>query len=547
MAEFNPDQFIASQSQPTVESGFNPDSFIAQAEKEDKYGSGTEQIKAGLEGVANGIAGPLATGAELALGAKPEDIRGRAEVNPLTSGAAEATGLLGSAFIPGGQGRLLTKGAAAVATTAAKRLAVENALYAAGSEVSKMMLKDPNQSVGSAISNIGLSGMLGGALGKAGEKLSGLDESKLGRFIGDAKTRLQEHMELPGGVANIESLPNGAKAVDSLLKFGATKLGGAGIGGAIGHATGIPYGGTIGAVLGKEFGETALPTLAKAMFQNPVSTRAFKASTDYITAVVKGQTILNKAVDSVFKVGTKDIGDYLTPHEKSIDKVKEHLDDFGLDTSSIISKSDPIAHYMPDHAGALAAQLNQIVNYLKPLKPDTQKTSILGPDRVPSKTEEAKYQRALTLAESPLSVLLHIKSGTLTPFDTQSMSAMYPALTNALREKLVASMTKHLSGDQGAGAEAAIPFKTAMSLSLFLGMPLYSSIMPQDVLANQGVYNPPVDPQAPNQGQPGANGGGSGGNKSLTQVQAKGLQKVSQSTALPGQARELNKQSPNRK
>ncbi len=49
--------------------------------------------------------------------------------------------------------------------TAAATAAVENALYEAGNEVSKRILKDPDQTASTALLNIGAAGVLGGVLG----------------------------------------------------------------------------------------------------------------------------------------------------------------------------------------------------------------------------------------------------------------------------------------------------------------------------------------------------------------------------------------------
>ena len=76
----------------------------------DKYSSLGQQTIAGLEGIGKGIAGPLAPLLERGLGVKPEDIRGRAEENPITAGVGETAGL--------GVGLLTGTGEAAVMTKA---------------------------------------------------------------------------------------------------------------------------------------------------------------------------------------------------------------------------------------------------------------------------------------------------------------------------------------------------------------------------------------------------------------------------------------------
>lgn len=185
-------------------------------EKQIKFGSTGEQVKAGLEGVAEGVAGPLAPAAERAFGVKPEDIRARAEVNPYTKMAGQAVGL-GAGLLTGtGEGELLNmagRGAMeatglANATSTAGKIAghtigqaAEMAALSSGDEISKMILQDPNQSVDTALSNIGISGLIGAAGGAAFGSVPPLWKAtvgdRAGQFIEDFKGRLGYHVANP--------------------------------------------------------------------------------------------------------------------------------------------------------------------------------------------------------------------------------------------------------------------------------------------------------------------------------------------------------------
>lgn len=185
---FNPDEFIANAgnapapatSEVSGDGGFDPDSFIHDQQQE-QYGGTGQQLKAGLEGVAQGIAGPLAPLAETKLfGVKPEDIRGRAEANPITHGVGEAAGLTGGLLTGTGEAAVMTKAGELAASaaglgklaegasygarvgSAAVKQAAEMAVLGSGDEASKMILQDPEASAQSAIANIGLSAALGG-------------------------------------------------------------------------------------------------------------------------------------------------------------------------------------------------------------------------------------------------------------------------------------------------------------------------------------------------------------------------------------------------
>lgn len=151
-----------------------------QAQLQDKYGSVSQQLKAGAEGLAEGIAGPLAPLAETSLGiAKDEDIRARAKVNPITHGGFTVLGLAGSALTGVGLGAGLLK-VGAGATKGAQLLgigkigsavvtgAIENAAFQASDELTKMVLKDPDQSAEHAVASMGLASLLGGGIGGIG-------------------------------------------------------------------------------------------------------------------------------------------------------------------------------------------------------------------------------------------------------------------------------------------------------------------------------------------------------------------------------------------
>src|SRR5580692_2202395 len=80
-----------------------PDSAVTL--DEDKYGTPGQQAIAGLEGATRGIAGPIATAIEKNYYRVPsQDIQGRQEANPVTSGIGEGVGLGVGALTGTGEG-----------------------------------------------------------------------------------------------------------------------------------------------------------------------------------------------------------------------------------------------------------------------------------------------------------------------------------------------------------------------------------------------------------------------------------------------------------
>lgn len=197
-----------------VAAGEEAAQWLAEQERAEKYGTLGQQVITGLEGAAEAATFGLSTGLETALGVKPEDIQARREENPVARGVGQAAGIVGSSLlIPGGgaAGALAKAGQAGVkaaglaaAETAGQRIAafaikeaIEGAAFQAGDEVSKMFLKDPNQSVQTAAINVGLAGVLGGALGGGMGATGELWNATVGKKVGKALANLSDEMNAP--------------------------------------------------------------------------------------------------------------------------------------------------------------------------------------------------------------------------------------------------------------------------------------------------------------------------------------------------------------
>lgn len=162
-----------------------------------KYNTGPEQAKTFAEGALEGATLGLSTAAERALGVDPEDIRGRREANPGTYTSGQIAGVAASALLAPAKGVAGALGAAGRAIVGsgesvlanAGRIAVESALFQSGDEMSRLISEDPNQSAETAITDIGLSGLLGGVTGGvfgAAPKLwNASTDNKIGSFLSD--------------------------------------------------------------------------------------------------------------------------------------------------------------------------------------------------------------------------------------------------------------------------------------------------------------------------------------------------------------------------
>lgn len=231
-------QIPLSQSTQALQLGFLPASpeQIEDFEKVRKFSTTEQKFKTFGEGFAQSLTLGASTWAEKALGVDPAAIAAREEINPNTHLAGSLTGvavplvLSGGAAAPEiGAARSATAalasdavhGAQAVsefsapsliahagegaaelaehylpeATTALGRVGTatlkgaasagtEGALYGAGHVVHEAALGDPNLTAQSALEEVGLSAMLGGAVGAGGGILSGLTREAAAGPIG---------------------------------------------------------------------------------------------------------------------------------------------------------------------------------------------------------------------------------------------------------------------------------------------------------------------------------------------------------------------------
>lgn len=161
-----------------LERGFKQPSpeQLNQLLKKAHYGSGEEMAKAAVEGASSALTMGLSTGAERLAGVPAEAINMRRDENPVAHALGEAAGL-GVGILAGGAPQAIEK-AAAMATaklgtetfvgrigSQAAKAAIENMMFTGGDEASKAFASDPNQSAETIVSNLGMSAVLGGAIG----------------------------------------------------------------------------------------------------------------------------------------------------------------------------------------------------------------------------------------------------------------------------------------------------------------------------------------------------------------------------------------------
>jgi hypothetical protein len=306
---------------------------------------------------------------------------------------------------------------------------------------------------------------------------------------GTARTLETIWSKLPGGIGAMASLLSGHNPISGYV-FG-----------------------TLARTMGRELPDQGKLALLKFLgSEGPVNTLGFRSAYNYIGSAYKAAKTIDKAVGGLFKSGGEVLENRLIPTASIQDRLNQHLLTAQNDPEQLIDTSGKVGHYLPEHAGALGALSSRAVTYLNSLRPNTSPIDMLAADRVPTSTEEAKYTRALNIAQQPLMALSHIKSGTLLPEDLQTLNTIYPNLYNGLKDKIGQGLIDAKSHN------VEIPYKTRLGLSMFLGMPVDSSIMPQNIMANTMQGGGPTPPQQSNLGQPRASRGQASAGKALNKL-----------------------------
>lgn len=248
--------------------------------------------------------------------------------------------------------------------------------------------------------------------------------------------------------------------------------------------------GHIGKLLGKDVPDAIrLATLKFLGSDSGVSAPGFKAAVDFIENTRRGENQFARAAKAVFTAGREVLPESMIPTQRDRDKLQKTMDKLQEESPDAVNSTPGLGHYLPNQHVAVNSTAANAVNYLKSTKPTQIKASPLDAQPPVSPGAKAQYNRNLDIAHQPLVIMQHIKNGSLLPQDVTALKTMYPALYN----KMTAKFTEHVMDNIGKGE--AVPYKTRMSLSLFIGQALDSTMTPQGILGAQ-----PMPPQQQPQG-----------------------------------------------
>lgn len=312
-------------------------------------------------------------------------------------------------------------------------------------------------------------------------------------------------------------------------------IGGRAIGTVAGAAAGSPY-------LGYRAGENIAPLIEEGLGRKLTrwgvsgALRALSAgdhsgvpqAINYAERIGKGSEAINKSLDNLFTIGGQK---YLNHEfsEKQREDLRNHVANGSLNQQiqnqstqpvsqgeeqkfahggevlapestqpiskpvpPVIEGKDSIAQIFPEQSMLLGAAKGRINNYLNNIRPQSIKPKMPFDEETQDKEHDRSYNKALNIANKPLSIIDHIKNGTLDTEHLKHMVGLYPELTNHLKQK----MNDKIVDAQMKNEKP--PYKVRQSMSLFMGAPLDSTMTQPNIMAAQMVFakqkmnNPPT-------------------------------------------------------
>lgn len=234
--------------------------------------------------------------------------------------------------------------------------------------------------------------------------------------------------------------------------------------------------------------------------------------------VLKGSTKITNAIDGIFSAGNSKALDFIFP-ENHREKLRDFVEKGGLPKQiqntlnkqqeeqstttteppqrfaeggivkanhsqkpSDTTAANKLSLVYPDQDMLLHTAKSRIYNYLNSQRPQENAPKLPFDSKMEDKQKQKEYNNVLDMANQPLSILKHVKQGTLTADQMRHFNQMYPELYGHLSKKMTEKIMEQ------SHSEEKPPYHVRQALSLFLGAPLDSSFTPASVQAAQSVF-----------------------------------------------------------
>jgi hypothetical protein len=154
-------------------------------------------------------------------------------------------------------------------------------------------------------------------------------------------------------------------------------------------------------------------------------------------------------------------------------RLAEHM----ADTHKVLSA---VAPTIAAHVNATALRAISFLNSKMP-KPTFEAPG--SPEFEPSPSQQAAFLHYHEMVNKPISVLQHVKDGTLSSHHMEALQAVHPDLLQEMQSKVMENATpKNME---------KLSYPKKIALSKFLGQPMDQSMLPGVIFSNQAGFAQP--------------------------------------------------------
>lgn len=170
------------------------------------------------------------------------------------------------------------------------------------------------------------------------------------------------------------------------------------------------------------------------------------------------------------------------------DGVREDLTSISTGPDRLIARLEEntatLSQFAPRTTQGVQSTMIRATQFLSAKLPgkDVSQKPLSAPYR-PSEAELAQWHKYFSAVDNPVGALHQVARGTLTPQTMEALSAVYPKLLQDMRVQVMDKMTDAIA------KKKPIPYRTKLSLSLFLNTDLVNSLTPVSVLATQNTMS----------------------------------------------------------
>ncbi len=212
-------------------------------------------------------------------------------------------------------------------------------------------------------------------------------------------------------------------------------------------------------------------------------------------AAMKVTNSINKGASGIFKVQemiapvrTYGALKFASRDEKQSDhdKMNHKLSDLNANPEKMLDmlheKTLPVYLAAPNTAQGVQGTMLRATQFLQQKLPGNNiPKAPLSPKYKPSDSELSKWHKYFSIVENPTKALDQVASGTIVPETMETLSVVYPKMLQEMRMAVTDKLTETM------GKEIAIPYRTKLALSLFLGSDMVNSLNPKSMLATQNM------------------------------------------------------------